>query len=210
MESGILRRVLKRAKRWHFVADKETKFLTCQSAKIPERKDIARAPAPDEKLRLLRIAASRPEWQIAYLASVLAFNTTMRGCELKQLRWRDVDLMDRTLTIQRSKTTAGERIIPLNFDAYSAVLRLRERAKSLFGSSRAPDWYVFPHSEGASKPMSSWRSAWWKITKAVYCAVCGALPDPAPFAAMRNARPTSPKSGVPQSGCASTICATTR
>jgi hypothetical protein len=30
--------------------------------------------------------------------------------------------MGRTLTVQRSKTAAGERMIALNFDAFSAVL----------------------------------------------------------------------------------------
>ena len=175
METGILRRVLKRAKRWHFVAD--------EVPHLPERKDIGRALAPNEKPRLLRIAASRPEWETAYLASVLALNTTMRGCELKELRWRDMNLMGRTLTVQRSKTAAGERVIPLNFDAFSVVLRLRERAMGLFGESLSPDWYVFPRAEGKSKPdptkpMSGWRSAWRKITKAIYCPACGKIQDP--------------------------------
>ena len=42
----------------------------------------------------------------------------MRGCEIKQLRWRDIDFMDRSLVIRRSKTQAGERLIPLNANAY--------------------------------------------------------------------------------------------
>ena len=54
MEMGVLRRVLKRAKRWHFVAD--------EVPHLPERKDVGRALAPDEKLRLLRVAASRPDF----------------------------------------------------------------------------------------------------------------------------------------------------
>ncbi len=65
-------------------------------------------------LRLLKVAQSKPEWETAYLASVLALNTTMRGYEVKQLRWRDIDLMDQSLVIRRSKTLAGERVIPLN------------------------------------------------------------------------------------------------
>jgi integrase len=146
MEIGILRRVLKRAKRWYFVGD--------EIPHLPERKDIGRALAPDEKLRLLRIASSRPEWGIAYLASVLALNTTMRGCELKQLRWRDVDLIDRMLSVRRAvtKTDAGERVIPLNDDAMAVVLRLRERAKQSFGDALSGDWHVLPHAEGKSKP----------------------------------------------------------
>jgi integrase len=42
----------------------------------------------------------------------------MRGCEIKGLRWRDVDMIGRSLTVKRSKTEAGERVIPLNADAW--------------------------------------------------------------------------------------------
>ena len=175
MELGILRRILKRAKRWHFVED--------EVPRLPERRDIGRALQPEEKLRLLKVAQSRPEWETAYLASVLALNTTMRGCEVKQLRWRDLDLMDHSLVIRRSKTLAGERVIPLNANAYAAVMRLRERSQMLLGSDLQPDWYVFPSAEGYSrpdptKPMSGWRSAWRSLTRAINCPACGELQDP--------------------------------
>ena len=175
MEIGILRRILKRAKRWHFVEG--------EVHRLPERRDIGRALQPDEKLRLLKIAQSRPEWETAYLASVIALNTTMRGCEVKQLRWRDVDLMDRSVVIRRSKTIAGERVIPLNANAYAAVMRLRERSQKLFGSDLQPDWYIFPSAEGYSKPdptkpMSGWRSAWRSLTRAITCPRCGTLQGP--------------------------------
>ena len=90
-------------------------------------------------LRLLKVAQSKPEWETAYLASVLALNTTMRGCEVKQLRWRDIDFMDQSLVIRRSRTRAGERVIPLNANAYNAIMRLRGRAQMLFGSDLQPD-----------------------------------------------------------------------
>ncbi len=48
MEIGILRRILKRAKRWHFVED--------EVPRLPERRDIGRALQPEEKLRLLKVA----------------------------------------------------------------------------------------------------------------------------------------------------------
>jgi integrase len=129
------------------------------------------------------VAQSRPEWETAYLASVLALNTTMRGCEVKQLRWRDIDLMDHSLVIRRSKTLAGERLIPLNVNAYAAVMRLRERSQMLLGSDLQPDWYVFPSAEGYSKPdptkpMGGWRSAWRNLTRAINCPACGELQDP--------------------------------
>jgi len=178
MEIGILRRILKRAKRWHFVAD--------EIPHLPERRDIGRALRPEEKLHLLKLAQSKPEWETAYLASVLALNTTMRGCEIKQLRWRDIDLMDRSLTIRRSKTVAGERVIPLNANSYKAIMRLRERAQKLFGTDLQPDWHVFPSAEGYSKPdptkpMSGWRSAWRSLTRAIRCPACEELQNPSLF-----------------------------
>lgn len=104
-------------------------------------------------------------------------------------RWRDVDLLDHSLVIRRSKTRAGERVIPLNASSYNAIMRLRERAQGLFGSDLQPDWYVFPRAEGYSKPdptkpMSGWRSAWRSLTRAITCPACNALQNPAAKAAV--------------------------
>ena len=175
MELGIIRRVLKRAKRWSLIAD--------EVPRLPERRDIGRALTLDEKARLLKMAKAKPEWELARLAAILALNTTMRGCELKGLQWRDVDFMERTLTIRRSKTAAGERLIPLNADAWDAILRLRDRAKLKWGNIE-PDWHLFPHAEGFSepdptRPMTGWRSAWRSLTRAIECPECGLLQRPA-------------------------------
>ena len=207
MEIGILRRILKRAKRWHLVED--------EVPRLPERRDIGRALQQEEKLRLLRVAQSKPEWETAYLASVLALNTTMRGCEVKQLRWRDIDFMDHCLVIRCSKTLAGERVIPLNANAYNAILRLRERAQMLFGPDLQADWYVFPSAEGYStpdptKPMSGWRSAWRSLTRTVRCPACGEFQNPAATCrrgAVRRGYQQSQEFDRPAYG--STICATT-
>jgi integrase len=156
MELGILRRILKKAKRWYMVAD--------DIKPLPERHDVGRALAHDEKVRLLKIAGCRVKWQIAYNATILSLNTTMRSCEIRGLCWRDVDFIERTLTVRRSKTDAGQRMIPLNSEAWIAVLQMRDRARTLFGDNPHADWYIFPHAEGNSKPnptkpMSGWRTA---------------------------------------------------
>jgi integrase len=177
MELGILRWIFKRAKRWHLVAD--------DVQRLPERRDIGRALTHEEKLKLLKVAARKPEWQIARLAAIVTLNTTMRSCEIRGLQWRDIDLMDRTLTVRRSKTEGGERVIPLNASVWAAILELRERAKQMCGEPQ-PNWYVFPHVEGQgpvtraknrpgpeavtvkpdpTKPMSTWRTAWRKFVK---------------------------------------------
>jgi integrase len=172
MEVGCLR-VLKRAKRWHLVAD--------ELKPLPERRNVGRAMTHDEKVRLIKMAAIKPEWQVSRLAMTLALNTTMRGCELKGLLWRDVDFLERTLTIRHSKTAAGERVIPINADAMAAILELRERAKAFGGTE--PLHYIFATCEGnktpdPSKPMHSWRSAWRKLTRAIECPSCGQPQNP--------------------------------
>lgn len=126
------------------------------------------------------MAAVKPEWDTARLAAVLAVNTTLRGCELRGLCRRDVDFMERAITIRRSKTAAGERVIPLNANALGIILSLREKGQKLFGDNLEPDWYVFPHAEAYSKPeprkpMSGWRSAWRSLTRAIHCPKCGQL-----------------------------------
>jgi integrase len=57
----------------------------------------------------------------------------MRGCEIKALRWRDINLLDETLTIPKSKTEAGESLIPLTPDAYEVLVKLRAHAE-MFGN----------------------------------------------------------------------------
>jgi integrase len=144
-ERDVLRGVLVKAQRWHVMDSDELRPLKTESA-------IGRALSLADKLRLLKIANSKPQWQVAGLATTLALNTTMRGGEIRDLRWRDIDLINRTLTVRRSKTEAGKRIIPLNGDAFVAILELRERAKVLFGHDLEAGWYVFPHAEGLCNP----------------------------------------------------------
>ena len=133
LELGILRSVLKRAKLWHLFID--------EIKPLPVHSQIGRAMTLDEKLRLTKTAAMRPAWQNARLAMVLALNTTMRGCEIKALRWYEVDFLASTATIRKSKTEAGQRVIPLNEDALSAMRELYIRASAI--QATQPDHYVF-------------------------------------------------------------------
>ena len=160
METGVLRRMLKRAKVWNAISE-DVKALP------EDRGTVAKVLPPDLKRTLFETAASRPEWMVAHCAAVLAVSTTCRGVEIKNLRWQDVDLFSRVATIRRSKTAAGHRTIPLNGDAMAALARLLERARAL-GSSE-PEHYVFPACEeriiDPSRPQKSWRTAWRKLVR---------------------------------------------
>ena len=165
MEMGVIGRILRRARRWNIVG---------ASVKPLRRTTphIGRALTDEQQRQLLQTAASRPEWMVAYHAATLALNTTMRGCEIKGLRWADVDLLDRLIVVQRSKTAAGQRTIPLNDDAFCALMAMRDRALVLAGDDVAPtgpDRYVFFSCENGNvdptQPQKSWRTSWRRLTK---------------------------------------------
>ncbi|MBS1829165.1 MAG: site-specific integrase [Acidobacteria bacterium] len=160
MEVGVLRLLMKRAKIWHLVAD-EVKLFP-KNAQV-----VGKVLTSEEKARLFQVASSKPAWLTAFCAAVIAVSTTCRGVELKNLRWRDVDVFNQILLVRRSKTAAGLRSIPLNRDAVLAFAKLKERAEAL-GSAEA-DHFVFPACErnkiDPSKPQKGWRSAWRSLTK---------------------------------------------
>jgi integrase len=97
------------------------------------------------------------------------------------LQWSVVDLFAKTLTIRKSKTAAGERVVPLTDVAVSALGRLRRRAEG-FGSVQ-PSHFVFaafvPKFKFSGKKvidygvtgfdptrhLNSWRSAWRTLPK---------------------------------------------
>ena len=63
-ELEIIRGVLKRAKRWHHFSE--------EIHPLPVRQNIGRALTYEEKVKLLRRAAARPEWQTVAWAARLA------------------------------------------------------------------------------------------------------------------------------------------
>jgi integrase len=191
-ERDLLRGLLVKAQRWNLLETEELRPL-----KVEGR--IGRALSLVEKLHLLKVAESKHEWRIAHLAATLALNTTMRAGEIRGLHWCDVDLMDRIITVRRSKTEEGKRVIPLNCDAWDAILELRRRSNELFECEPAPEWYVLPHAEGLRNPdprmpMSGWRTAWRNLTRAIQCPECDRRQKPASPVPIKSARPISTKS----------------
>jgi Phage integrase family len=84
-------------------------------------------------------------------------------------------------------------VASLNPNAWQAILELRERIRIFYETEPEPDWYVFPSGEGQgptstlngatvkpdpTRPMTSWRTAWRRMTRAIECPSCGELQDP--------------------------------
>src|SRR5215470_16612436 len=89
----------------------------------------------------------------------------MRKDEIRLLRWEQIDLGKRTLTVGRSKTEAGAgRLITLNLPAFQALLRWAGRFPSV-----KPGDYVFPWCENRqvdpTRPTKGWRTAWRNALK---------------------------------------------
>lgn len=159
LEVGLLLRLLKRAKLRHLLAD-DVRMLSV-------KREPRHMLTPAEKQRLFETAASGEAWQVAYNAGLLTANTGMRPIELRRLIWRDVDSMARIVTVRRSKTDAGTRVIPLNDEAWSAIAAMKQRADAL--GTYAPENFVFhrlwPQID-STRPMLGWRSAWRSLREA--------------------------------------------
>ncbi len=173
LETKVLRMILRRARLWSRLGD--------DFKPLPENKrGPGKALSPEQERKLFEVASSKPGWNVAYYAALLASNTTARGGELRGLRIGDVNPIEKTLSIQRSstKTDAGERIVPLNDAALWACVRLLERAQKLGATD--PNHYLFPaamfrHTKKTdpmrgpgfdfTKSMQSWRTAWRNLTK---------------------------------------------
>ena len=158
---GATARVLKFAKVWRRIED--------DVSRLPERKSpVARVLSPEQKKKLFDVAATNLNWTSAYAATLISANTTARGCDLRTLRWPDVDWFEQTVSITDSKTEAGVRRVPLNRDALVGFRILKERAAKL--GIDGPDCHVFPACEhwhyDPNRPQKIWRSAWRALTKA--------------------------------------------
>jgi len=160
LEVGLLLRLLKRAKLRHLLAD--------DVHMLPVKREPRQMLTPAEKQRLFETAATKPEWQRAYCAALLTANGSMRPVELRRLLWHDLDPVNRILTIRRSKTEAGTRVIPLNDEAWAAVAALKQAADKL--GTYALENFIFhrewPKIDG-TMPMgrSGWRTAWRNLRK---------------------------------------------
>lgn len=159
-------------RRWHLFED--------DLKRLPEHSNVGRALTVAELSALLKLADSRDEWLMLRCAIVLALNTTMRSAEIKHLRWKDIDLFEKTINVRRSKTEAGERVIPMNKDAVSAILHLFRQAQSAHMDE--PEHFVIPACENgtidASKYQKSWRTAWRTLTRRIPCPACGEFQNP--------------------------------
>jgi integrase len=177
MEVATVRQILRKHRLWANIQP-DVKMLKT-------KQDTGRALSEDERHRLLT-ACKKSRSRSLYPAVLLSLHTGLRNAELRLLRWRQVDLLDRTVTVGKSKTAGGEgRIVPLS----KTATRCLEEWRSQFPDAE-PAHYVFPserygldgeegYQNGRSVPydvrpdvpIGSWKVSWTAARAAakVFC-----------------------------------------
>ena len=161
-EVGTLRAILRRHRLWAQLAP-DVRML-------PVHTDIGIALTPDQEESLLRACAASRSRSL-HPAVTLGIQTGLRNEELRFLRWRQVDLLTKSIKVGKSKTPSGEgRVVPLNRTAANV---LSTWARQFPG--REPKHYVFPservgfggnpeilqvYGTDPTTPITSWKVAW--------------------------------------------------
>jgi integrase len=150
--------------------------------KLDENQEAGRALSRDEENGLLRnasiIGRRQGNWTPLYTVTVLGLNTGMRHKEIRMLRWKNLDLKNRVLTVAESKTEAGKgRPVPLTQHAWAALDIWASRFPN-----RSLEHFVFPACENghtdSERPIANWRTAWRRVTNAIQCPRCSELQHP--------------------------------
>jgi integrase len=111
--------------------------------KLEERKNVGRALSSEEQHRLLDGLKDRRTPHLSTLVPLLLL-TGMRAGEALSLTWGQVELVGRTLTVGRAKTSNGTgRVIPINDELGVILAAHRTWFSKEFGEPK-PDQYLFP------------------------------------------------------------------
>lgn len=134
LELSTLRAILRRHRLWA--------GLQPDVSRARERDDVGTALTLDEEARLLS-ACETSRSATLHPAVVLALHTGLRRGELLGLRWAQVDLERRQVTVGTSKTAAGAgRVVPLNATALETLRTWAARFPK-----RRPEHALFPSEQ---------------------------------------------------------------
>jgi integrase len=168
MEVGTLRAVLRKHRLWAHIQP-DVKMLRT-------REDVGRALSADEEHRLL-VACKKSRSRGLPVAVQVALHTGVRLAELRLLRWRQIDLLEKSLRVGKSKTAGGEgRVVFLSDTAARALQEWRSKFPDaipahyvfpserygLAGAAGAENGKVIPYRTDPEKPIGSWKTAWTK------------------------------------------------
>ncbi len=133
---------------------------------LEERKDVGRALSADEQKALLD---GLRDCHTPHLPTVipLLMLTGMRTGEALSLMWSQVDLLGKTLTVGRAKTSSGTgRAIPINDDLASVLAAHRTQFAKSFGEPAAAHFlfaWGSPLPTDPTRPVSDLKHGWEKL-----------------------------------------------
>jgi len=123
--------------------------------KLEEPSDIGRALSGDEERRILEAAIDNKSVLIQPFIRI-ALLTAMRYNEIKTLRWRQVDLRNRVITVEKAKSAGGKgRVIPMNSDLVETLSMHASWYTQALGAPQ-PNWFVFPFSSSSTLNAITW------------------------------------------------------
>jgi integrase len=147
IEVGMLRQILRKYGAWDRIRADVTQ--------LAERQDVGRALETEEE-RILLYECGRSRSRLLLPFVIVALETGARRNTIRTLRWLNIDLVARSLTVGKDKTAAGTgRTVPVN-------ARLLETLKFWAQSfpDRKPEHSVFPQEKcGGSGAEGSFRFA---------------------------------------------------
>jgi len=133
---------------------------------LEEPCSVGRALSPDEEQALLDEAAKNRSGYVHPFIHI-ALSTGMRYSEIRTLRWSQLDLKARVITVGKAKTEGGSgRMIPMGDNLIAVIEMHRDWClKKLEAAAVSPDWCVFPFSNRVkpvdpSRPATTIKTAW--------------------------------------------------
>lgn len=144
-ELGNLKHMMTKAREWNLLYDNP--FADVKLLPVPNGPE--RILTEDEEKKLLAACGGR---RAPYLRPiiVLALNTGMSKGEILGLQWSQIDLVNRTIRIDNSKTKYRERRIPMNETIWNLLAGFEPERKTelVFPSPRNPGHGMRDHKTG--------------------------------------------------------------
>ena len=160
----VVRAVFKEAMRRRLIARNPAEFVEASGRDSQRREALTRA----ELVKLHDHLRDDP----LFACWLLTLNG-LRRSEVMGLRWSDVDMAARTLTVARArvdvngrsvigkpKTSRGARTLPLPDDLFEAIRAMRDAQVKAFGSEHTQRGYLAVSAAGEPLRPEVWTDAW--------------------------------------------------
>ena len=152
---AVLRRLLNLAVQQRLIA--KSPFQRGQVSFLNERSTRRLPTIVDFETERKILAHAAPHTRA--LIAVLVETGLRPSKEAMVLRWADIDMAERTLTVRASKTNSGIRSIQLTNFCMESLMRWRELVGTNFSE------YVFPYLSDPSRPIKSAKKSWLTATE---------------------------------------------